>query len=140
MHISKSLVAISILLAICSQPAKAFSNNALRAELVRLSGSSAEDCGLISLGDDPAASWRCAQSADQSNKPFWFAIERRGVDSDIWEAVGRTSSGERYLLVYDSNPYGQPELLPRFTRDSCPNGFAFNPDTNGALICSRRAP
>ena len=140
MHIGKSLAVISILLAIDSQPVIAFSNDVLRAELVRLSGSSAKDCGLVPLKDDPASSWRCAQSADQDNKPFWFAIERQGVDSDVWEAVGRTSSGERYLLVYDSNPYGRAELMPRFTRDTCLTGFVFNPSSNGALSCSRRAP
>ena len=136
MHIGKSLAVISILLATWSQSVNAFSNDALRAELARLSGSSAKDCGLVQLKDDPASSWRCAQSADQTNEPFWFAIERQGVDSDIWEAVGRTSSGERYILIYDSNPYGRPELMPRFTRDSCPTGFAFNPSSNGALSYS----
>lgn len=140
MRIGKSLVVILVLLATYSQPVKTFSSDALRAELVRLSGTSAEGCGFVSLADNPASSWRCAQSADQNNKPFWFAIERRGVDSEIWEAVGRTSSGERYLLVYDSNPYGQPGLLPRFTRDACPTGFMFNPDSNGALSCRQSMP
>ncbi len=115
-------------------------SNLLRAELVRLTGKPAKDCGLVTLGTSPDAGWSCAGKADKNKQPFWFAVERRGIDSDIWEAIGRDSNGGRFLLVYDSNPYGSPDLHPRFNRDTCVGEFVFTPSKNAALGCRRHAP
>jgi len=137
----RNLLALAALgFAACGQGKSPSTGNPLQAELTRLSGSNAKDCGLIALDHAPDAGWACARAADKAKAPFWFAVERRGIDSDIWEAIGRDSAGERYLLLYDSNPYGRPGLLPRFTREICPGEFVFTPSANSALQCYRNAP
>jgi len=105
-----------------------------------LAGTGARQCGFVRLGADPADAWDCAQAADRSNAPYWFAIQRQGIDSDVWQAALRTPSGQRYILSYDSNYMGGPGLLPRFSRDSCAGPIVLAPNAQSWLRCSRDDP
>lgn len=110
--------------------------NPLRDELSMLTGPGARECGLVPLGKDSAAAWQCAQAADSQRGPYWFAIERRGIDSEVWTAALRAPDGQRYMLLYDSNYMGGPGLLPRFTRNACTGFTTLIPDSPESLECS----
>ncbi|MEG3193864.1 hypothetical protein SNE32_16715, partial [Lysobacter sp. D1-1-M9] len=100
--------------------------------------SNANQCGPVHLGKDPAPAWRCAQDAAQQGIPHWFALQRQGIDSDVWVASMLTPSGHRFILSYDSNFMGGPGLLPRFTREACNGTVVFRPSAQTALQCSRK--
>ncbi|QWF17022.1 hypothetical protein [Lysobacter capsici] len=110
--------------------------NPLRDELSMLTGPGARECGLVALGQDPAAAWQCARAADSQRTPYWFAIERNGIDSEIWVAALRTPNGQRYMLHYDSNYMGGPGLLPRFTRNACTGFTTLVADSPENIECS----
>ena len=112
--------------------------NPLRDELSMLTGPGARECGLVPLGQDPSAAWQCAQAADAQGVAYWFAIERRGIDSEPWTAALRTPGGQRYLLHYDSNYMGGPGLLPRFTRNACTAFTTLSPNSPENIECSHR--
>ena len=88
-------------------------------ELARLAGRSARQCGLVRLRGDPRPGWQCALQADRDQVPFWFALQQRGEDSEVWMAAVRTPAGEHIVLDYDSNPGGGRELHPVFHRLRC---------------------
>jgi hypothetical protein len=131
-----TVVGAAAFLGACSSPSH--SDNPLLSELSLLTGPSARQCGLVTLGQDPSIAWKCAQTADKSGEPYWFAMQRQGVDSDIWLAALLTPSGQRYILTYDSNYMGGPGLLPRFSRDTCSGRIVLSPKSRSGLQCSRR--
>jgi hypothetical protein len=112
--------------------------NPLRDELSMLTGPAARECGLVPLGQDPTAAWQCAQAADSQRIPYWFAIERQGIDSQVWTAALRAANGQRYMLHYDSNYMGGPGLLPRFTRNACAGFSTLIPNSPESLECSHQ--
>ena len=122
----------------CSPPSPPGTDDPLMSELSMLTGSNARQCGLVTLGQDPSAAWQCAQSADTSDAPYWFAMQSQGIDSDAWVAALLTPSGQRYVLTYDSNYMGGPGLLPRFSRDTCSGHIVFTPKAQQGIQCSRK--
>ena len=138
MKASLAVIVVAMALVACTSPSGASSNDPLRSELLMLTGPSARQCGLVPLGKDPAEAWSCAQAADRSNAPYWFAVQRQGVDSDVWQAALLTPSGQRYILSYDSNYMGGPGLLPRFSRDTCVGHIVLTPKAQSSLQCSRK--
>ncbi|WP_411920100.1 hypothetical protein [Lysobacter capsici] len=110
--------------------------NPLRDELAMLTGPNARECGLVALGQDATAAWQCAKAADSQRIAYWFAIEHRGIDSDVWTAALRAANGQRYMLHYDSNYMGGTGLLPRFTRNACTGFTTMIPDSPESLECS----
>lgn len=110
----------------------------LRSEMLRLAGPGARDCGFVPLGHDPADAWRCAQAADGKGGPYWFALQRQGIDSQVWTAVLLTPEGKRYLISFDSNVQGGSGLNPRFTQEACPDRVFLFPDTPRGASCSQK--
>jgi hypothetical protein len=140
----KRLLLVPILLSAtcfsaCGENPKTASARIVRKELTRLSGGTAQSCGFIVLGASAESAWKCAAIADKSGRPFWLAIEEHGLDSIIWQAVGRDADGQRYLLSFDSSPYGRAGFHPRFTRDACNGSFWYEPK-DVAHWCSEAAP
>ena len=136
---SKSLAAaVGAILSLgaCSATGQPSEDSPLVSELSMLAGPAARECGLVALGQDSSAAWQCARSADRSGAPYWFAVQRHGIDSDVWLAALLTASGQRYILTYDSNYMGGPGLLPRFSRDTCSGRIVLAPKTG--LQCSRK--
>lgn len=82
-------------------------------EMEMLVGPNARACGLVPLGGAADVSWACAQDAEARGAPYWIAIERAGVDSEVWVAALRTPSGGRYILKYDSDYLGRGGRRPR---------------------------
>ena len=122
----------------CAQGAQPSSHQLLRAELVRLSGTSAKNCGFITLKESLDSGWACALAADKIKQPFWLAVQHQGIDSEMWEVIGRDSTKGRYLLAYDSSPFGRSGLHPRFTRDICTDNFMR--EKSRYFRCDRHAP
>lgn len=126
------------LLAACSRPDTHPSGDPLMTEITSIVGPSAKPCGRVSLGMDPAVAWRCAEQADSQGIPYWFAMQREGIDSKLWSAALLTPSGERFILLYDSNYMGGPGLLPSLTRRTCDGQIGLAPGYPEGLMCRRR--
>ena len=128
------------LLVACSNSKSPPISSPITDKLVHLSGASANDCGILTLGADLNPGWKCAVESDADQRPFWLAVQTRGMDSDVWQAIGRDASGKRYILTYDSNPQGGPTLNPRFTVSTCAGNFEWAPQEPHILGCSGSAP
>jgi hypothetical protein len=146
-----SSIAASLLLMACNPTQHAAtgdsshargSDDPLMAEIASIVGSEARSCGRVPLGQDPAEAWHCAQLADSEGIPHWFAMQREGIDSTLWSASLLSPSGERFILIYDSNYRGGPGLLPSFTRMTCDGHVTLDPSfpDGSGLRCARREP
>jgi hypothetical protein len=109
-----------------SNAQKGFAADPLMAEIASIVGPGVTSCGRVPLGQDPMKAWQCAEDADRRGAAHWFAVQREGIDSDIWFASLRTESGQKFILSYDSNYMGGPGLQPSFTKYVC----------NGRRVCS----
>lgn len=106
-------------------------------EIERESGKDAKACGLVDLRADPAQAFACAQAADGTSNAYWVAVQIQGADSYVWLAAVREPSGKRLLLLYDSNPAGDPSRLnPRVSSKSC-DAFIFNIGDAEPIACNR---
>jgi hypothetical protein len=112
----------------------------LMAEIASIVGAEAKPCGRVSLGQDLTEAWHCAQLADSQGTPHWFAMQREGIDSEMWSASLLSPSGERFILVYDSNYIGGSGLLPSFTRMTCDGHVTLAPSypDGSGLTCVRK--
>ena len=133
---TRLLLIASVLLVACSSTGQA-AETPLQNELDMLVGANARECGFVALGQDPTAAWECAKNADGDDSPYWVAIERQGIDSDVWIAALLTPSGVRYILTYDSNYMGGPGLLPRFTREACVGQLVLDKERRKIIQCLR---
>jgi len=109
-------------------------------ELARLAGRGARQCGLVGLRGDPGPGWQCALQADRDAVPFWYALQQRGVDSEVWVAAIRTPSGAHIVLSYDSNVFGGRGLHPRFDRLSCAGRIDYRPAGGSPFNCATSQP
>lgn len=87
--------------------------------LTEAAGPSATACGSVGLGRDRTAVDACAVAAQRANRPFWFAIQQQGVDSEVWSAVVLTSDGTGYSFLYDGDPSGGSQIGARIERSRC---------------------
>jgi len=110
----------------------------LQAELRMLVGEGALDCGFVQLGTSSESGWKCAEAASATGRPHWFALEQSGVDSDVWIASLLDQSGRAYILKYDSNYMGGPELQPRFVREACNGRVVLKSSASTPLQCGRK--
>ena len=85
----------------------------------RLASPSARQCGFVKLDGDRKQALDCARNADAKGEQYWVAIQHQGVDSDVWSGAVLMEDGTRNVVEYDSNPWGQPELMPQFRRQRC---------------------
>ena len=136
--ISLQVVGLAACATTSSHPADPLQQMLVR-ELSALSGPSAKDCGIVALEHDPSASWACAQAHETASSPYWFAIEQRGIDSQVWIASVRNPKGQRYLAFFDSNPGGGPGLEPRLTSRVCPGSIELAVSSRG-LYCTSDEP
>lgn len=127
----------SMLLVACTPKEGVAADSTLRGELEMLTGSNARECGFVALDQDPIFPWECARIADEQNIPYWIAIERSGIDSDVWIAGLRTPAGVRYVLTYDSNYLGGAGLLPRFSREACEGQLVLDMERQKIIQCLR---
>jgi len=67
-------------------PGGVSADDPLMSEIASIVGPGATSCGRIPLGQDPMKAWQCAEDADRRGAAHWFAIQREGIDSDIWLA------------------------------------------------------
>lgn len=142
-----SAIAASLLLIACGptqhaatgdSPHGGGTDDPLMAEITSIVGPGATSCGRVPLGQNPTGAWRCAQLADSKGVPHWFAMQREGVDSQMWSASLLSPSGERFILIYDSNYMGGSGLLPSFTRMTCDGHVVLAPSSDGSgLTCAR---
>ena len=85
----------------------------------RLAGPGAHQCGFVEWGGDRKQALDCARKADEKSERYWVAVQHEGVDSEVWSGAVLMPDGTRNVVEYDSNPWGQPELMPQFRRQRC---------------------
>lgn len=85
-------------------------------------GSTAINCGRITLSDDPREGVACAQTALDAAKPFRLIVEREGFDSSIEQALAVNAAGDIYEIGYDSMPCSG--CLPGYSVRKCEAGQA----------------
>jgi len=134
--LASAVGAVAVLMA-CSASNQPGADDPLLSELSSLAGPSARQCGKVGLGQDPSAAWQCAESADSIGASYWFAMQRQGIDSDVWQGAILTGSGKRYIVSYDSNYMGGPGFNPRFSKEPCFGRITLNPSSQPPLQCSR---
>ena len=133
-------IGMMLLLCACTNSAHQPALSPITSKLVELSGTSASDCGILHLNNSLESGWNCAVENDADARPFWLAVETQGIDSETWRAIGRDKKGSRYVLTYDSNPAGSPDLDPRVTVDACTSNFEWAHQEAFVLGCSGSAP
>ena len=133
-------LAATLLLGLAFSAAAATNARApFEAELARLAGRAAQQCGIVPLGKAAKAGWACAQAAERAGRPYWLAFEGMGEDSLIGRAAIRTATGENILLDYDSSPFGSG-LYPRFTVTTCPWPVLYDPERPVPFDCRPPSP
>jgi len=134
-HLLYYIIILTILLLPSENMANENSLIPLIEELEMLTGSHANICGIVFLNDDIERAWSCITEVEKTNAPYWIAIERQSIDSDVWIAGLRTPSGKTYILEYDSNYRGRAGLLPNFSRKQCPSNLALTTRAPTIIQC-----
>ena len=116
---------------------RADSGKPFESELARLAGRSARQCGLVGLHGDPKPGLACAVQADKDGMPFWYALEQRGEDSQVWIAAIRTPEGGHLVLHYDSNVSGGRGLKPHFEEIRCAGPIDYRPTAWPPIECRK---
>ena len=132
----RGMMLLTTLAALCSV-SHADPGSPFEAELARLAGRSARQCGLVGLRGDPKPGWQCALQADYDEVPFWYGLRQRGEDSEVWIAAIRTPSGAHIVLSYDSNIVGGRGLHPRFDQVQCAGRIDYRPSEPSPLQCMK---
>jgi hypothetical protein len=81
-------------------------NDAMTAQMKKLAGSGARDCGTVPAQDtavQPASD--CAMQANGANKPFFVRYQLPVPDAQMAIATVRSSDGKLYTVQYSSEGY-----------------------------------
>lgn len=139
-HAAYQMALCCLLLGTCVGARHSHAASPVDEQLVQLFGASAIDCGIVPLGANGSLGWDCAVKNDAAERPFWFAIQSRGLDSEVWLAIGRDAAGNRYVLNYDSYPRGTPTSESNFTVSACAGKFAWPGQESHTLGCVGLVP
>jgi hypothetical protein len=123
-----------------AQPAIGQDEAAITEKMISLVGSGAHVCGLIKRDASPQEAWRCAKSQDSHSSAFWLAVEGQPTDSAVWHIIGRSASGDRYVIFYTSYEYGQPQFAPSFDVLPCHHPFELRKQRRFIFGCGKDAP
>jgi hypothetical protein len=77
-----------------------------RAELAKVAGPSAADCGLVMLDADKTNAVSCAGVALSNHQPFFVAFQVLGIDSQIVHGLAVSENGNAERFSWDSDKYG----------------------------------
>lgn len=87
--------------------------------LTEAAGSGATSCGSVALGGDTTAMHACVVAALRAGRPFWFAFQQRGRDSEVWTGLARASDATGHEFFYDGDPSGGGRVGARISRVRC---------------------
>ena len=113
---------------------------AITSKMSSLVGTGAYACGLIKQHSALRQAWKCAQTQDSKHIAFWLAVEGHHTDSSVWHIVARAPSGERYIIFYTSNNFGQSSFAPSFTISPCHHSFKLREGGLFLFGCGKDAP
>ena len=80
----------------------------MSAELTKLAGSGATDCGRIGMSGDVQTASHCAMEANTAKKPFYVRYDLPMPDAQMAIATLRTSDGKLMSVQYDSKGWEKP--------------------------------
>ncbi len=113
-HAPALLAAVAFALASCGE-----TRCELTPALEEVAGPGAVSCGRVALGASTAAADACAVAALRANRPFWFAVQLMGIDSEVWSGIARAPDGAAYSLLWDGDPSGGSHIGARTQRSRC---------------------
>ena len=71
-----------------------------------VAGSTARDCGMVRRRQASAPAIACVREASSAGLPYVVVFERPGIDSQVFEALVRTSELKYWSPVWDSDVLG----------------------------------
>jgi hypothetical protein len=115
-------------------------------KLKNISGSTAVDCGTVSIEDNPQNASQCVMDAFSSHKPSRVRYDIRGIDTALAGGLAQGRNGRIYALSFMGNPHGGGRTL-LFAQQvevvSCPSPPAMRLTSSGRVTCfppSERKP
>jgi hypothetical protein len=82
--------------------------DAMTAELTKLAGPGATDCGRIAMSGDVQTASQCAMQANSAKKPFYVRYDLPMPDAQMAIATVRTADGKLVSVQYDSKGWEKP--------------------------------
>src|SRR4051812_13620896 len=79
--------------------------DAMSAELTKLAGSGATDCGRIGMSGDVQTASHCAMEANTAKKPFYVRYDLPMPDAQMAIGTVRTTDGKLMSVQYDSKSW-----------------------------------
>ena len=124
------LLFASLVLASCATSAERF-----QSKLGEMAGRNARSCGLAALNQPPEESASCARSALSTHTPFMVGFQLQGIDSQIWEGLTMSKSGDARFVRFDSDPSGGAWFShPRVMVEHCTSPV-ISPSAYAAISC-----
>ena len=80
----------------------------MTAELAKLAGADARDCGRIAMSGDVQSASQCAMQANDAKKPFYVRYDLPMPDAQMAIATVRTPDGKLMSVQYDSKGWEKP--------------------------------
>jgi hypothetical protein len=115
--------------------------DAMSAELAKLAGSGATDCGRIAMNGDVQTASQCAMKANEAKKPFYVRYDLPMPDAQMAIATVRTADGKLMSVQYDSKGWEKPVEGSTLNADKtvavapCPKPENLRVASSGRVTC-----
>jgi hypothetical protein len=113
----------------------------MSAELTKLAGSGATDCGRIGMSGDVQTASNCAMQANDAKKPFYVRYDLPMPDAQMAIATVRTADGKLVSVQYDSKGWEKPLEGAKLSADKtvavgpCPAPENLRIASSGRVTC-----
>jgi hypothetical protein len=115
--------------------------DAMSAELTKLAGSGATDCGRIGMSGDVQTASHCAMEANTAKKPFYVRYDLPMPDAQMAIATVRTADGKLMSVQFDSKGWEKPLEGAKLSTDKtvavgpCPAPENLRIASSGRVTC-----
>jgi hypothetical protein len=101
-------------------------------KLKRIAGSTAVDCGTVSVGEAPQTASQCAMDAFSSHKPFRVRYNIRGIDTTLAGGLAQGKDGKIYGISFMGST---PEFAEHVGVRACPAPPVVRLTDSGRVTC-----
>jgi hypothetical protein len=115
--------------------------DAMTAELTKLAGTGATDCGRIGMSGDVQTASQCAMQANTAKKPFYVRYDLPMPDAQMAIATVRTADGKLMSVQFDSKGWEKPLEGAKLSADKtvavgpCPAPENLRVASSGRVTC-----
>ncbi len=107
-------------------------------KLKSISGSSAVECGRVTVDETPQKASLCVMDASNSRKPFRVRYDIRGIDTPLAGGLAQGKDGKIYAVSFMGSSYGdgRTSLFSQQTSViACPTQATLRLTTSGRVTC-----